>query len=100
MEIDGTSLIGKISIASPIFHYSNNRIDISWQSLDETGNVKIWVATTNNFKLGGTDTYHLLAETPVLAKSASLDLGPYPSSFYKIVLEAPFNMVNRWIFVK
>ena len=100
MEIDGTSLIGKISIASPIVHYSNNRIDIGWQSLDETGNVKIWVATTNNFKLGGTDTYHLLAETPILAKSASIDLGPYPSSFYKIVLEASFNMVNRWIFVK
>jgi predicted AlkP superfamily pyrophosphatase or phosphodiesterase len=100
MEIDGTSLIGKISITSPIVHYSNNRIDIGWQSLDETGNVKIWVATTNNFKLGGTDTYHLLAETPVLAKSASIDLRPYPSSFYKIVLEASFNMVNRWIFVK
>jgi predicted AlkP superfamily pyrophosphatase or phosphodiesterase len=100
MEIDGTSLIGKISVASPTVHYSNNRLDITWQSLDKTGNVKIWVATTNNFKFGGIDDYHLLAETPVLAKSVSIDLGAYPSSFYKIVLEAPFNMVNRWIFVK
>jgi predicted AlkP superfamily pyrophosphatase or phosphodiesterase len=100
MEIDGTSLIGKVSIASPIVHLTNNRMDIGWKPLDETGRVKIWLATTNNFKYGGEDIYHLMAEPLVSDGSVSLDLGPYPSAFYKIVLEAPFNMVNRWVFVK
>ncbi|HEV3251957.1 MAG TPA: alkaline phosphatase family protein, partial [Puia sp.] len=71
-----------------------------WKPLDETGKIKIWLATTNNFKYGGEDIYHLMAEPLVSDGSVSLDLGPYPSAFYKVVLEAPFNVVNRWVFVK
>jgi hypothetical protein len=37
---------------------------------------------------------------PVSQQSAVLGIGSTPSPFYKIVLEAPFNTVNRWIQVK
>jgi hypothetical protein len=39
--------------------------------------------------------------TPLIGKvSAVLSAGSTPSSFYKIVLEAPYNTVNGWLIVK
>ncbi|HEY4064291.1 MAG TPA: alkaline phosphatase family protein [Puia sp.] len=100
MELDGTSLIGKVSIANPVIQYDNGKLDIRWKAFEKDGNLKIWLTTTNNFKTGGKDDYKLLAELPVSQQSAVLGIGSMPSSFYKIVLEAPLNTVNRWIVVK
>lgn len=96
-EIDGTSLIGKLSIMNPLIVYSGNKLNIQWKTGEKDGNVKIWLSTTNNYKTGGKDEYKLLAEVPVAQKTAILGVGSYPSSFYKIVLEAPNNTMNRWI---
>jgi hypothetical protein len=78
-------------------NYIQGNIDVSWKSLDDKGKVKIWVTTTNNFKTGGKDEYHMLAEVPVNQKHALLDVQSYPSEFYKIVLEAPDNTTNKWL---
>jgi hypothetical protein len=98
-ELDGTPLIGPVSIAEVKINYIHGDLDISWKALDDKGTVKIWLATTNNFKTGGKDTYTLLAEVPVEKKSAFVDVRKYPFSFYKIFLEAPNNSTNRWLII-
>jgi len=55
------------------------------------------LATTNNFKTGGKDTYHFLKEVPLQEQQAVIDLKKFPSPFYKIFLEAKNNSVGRWI---
>lgn len=100
MELDGTSLIGKLSLVNPVIQFDKGRLDLHWKAYEKDGNLKIWLATTNNFKTGGKDEYKLLAEVPVAQQSAALGIGSMPSGFYKIVLEAPFNTVNRWIVSK
>jgi hypothetical protein len=72
-------------------------LDITWKALDKKGNVKIWVAATNNFKNGSPDNYTLLAEAPVSVEHSLISVKNLPSSFYKIYIEAPYNTVNRWI---
>ena len=96
-EIDGTPLIGPVSIAEASVTYIHGNIDVSWKSMEKTGNVKIWVATTNNFKTGGLDDYHLLAEVPLDQKHALVNVEKYPSEFYKVLLGAPNNSLNKWI---
>jgi len=98
-EVDGTPLIGPVSIANAKVNYIQGHIDVSWKSLEKQGNIKFWVTTTNNFKSGGKDEYQLLTEVPVSQGHVLLDVEKYPSSFYKIVMEAPDNTLNKWIFL-
>lgn len=95
-ESDGVALSGKISVAHPQVHHYNGTLDISWVSPDPGGNVKIWVATTNAYKTGGTDDYRLLAEVPAAQRHAVVNVKDLPSKFYKVVLEGKENTVNRW----
>lgn len=96
-ELDGTPFIGPVSIADASVNYVHGNIDISWKALENKGDVKVWVTTTNNFKTGGKDEYHLLTEVPVIQKHAFVDVQGYPSAFYKIVLESPDNTLNKWL---
>ena len=100
MEVDGIPLIGEVSIADASVNYIQGNIDVSWKALSNTGTVKVWVTPTNNFKTGGKDDYQLLAEVPVTDKHAFVNVEKYPSKFYKVVLEAKNNMINRWIVLK
>lgn len=96
-EADGTPFIGPVSVADAKVNYIQGSIDVSWKAFDKKGKVKIWVTTTNNFKTGGTDDYKLLAEAPVADQHALIDVKQIPSNFYKIVLEAPNNTLNKWL---
>lgn len=98
-EADGTSLIGSVSVAMPQATYVQGMLDISWKELDPKGNAKIWVAVTNNYKDGKPDEYKLLAEVPVGTRHALISVKDQPSAFYKVCIEAPGNMVNRWVIV-
>lgn len=98
-EIDGIPLIGQVSVAAPNLNVFQNTMDISWQNYTEEGNVKIWLATTNDFKEGGQDKYILLKEVPVSQNHTVVDISNYPSSFYKVVIEGKYNSVNKW-FIK
>jgi predicted AlkP superfamily pyrophosphatase or phosphodiesterase len=99
MEVDGIPLTGKISATKAQAVLTKNKIRISWKAIDKIGKAKIWVATTNSFKTGGRDKYQLMATVPLSAQTAIIDVKKYPSSFYKIVIEMPNNMLNRWIVV-
>jgi hypothetical protein len=99
LEIDGTPLTGKLSLVDPRISLTNGQLNIRWKAMEKEGVVKIWLATTNHFKTGGRDEYKLLAQLPVEAQSVQLGVGAAAASskFYKIVLEAPYNTVNRWV---
>ncbi|QJW92335.1 alkaline phosphatase family protein [Spirosoma taeanense] len=96
-ELDGTSLIGPVSIMDLAVNYVQDKLDITWQSLEPGETVKIWVTSTNQFETGGTDQYHLLGEVPLGQEWAVVDVSQLPSTFYKVVLEGPANRVNRWV---
>jgi hypothetical protein len=100
MEIDGVSLTGKLSASKMDAQLNKGRINIEWKVEQKEGTAKVWLATTNKFKTGGKDNYCMLAVVPVSAGKASIDIKKYPSKFYKIVLEMPYNFLNRWIIVK
>ncbi|WP_301929335.1 alkaline phosphatase family protein [Ferruginibacter sp.] len=95
-EVDGISLLGKVSVALPQLNYFQNKMDISWQVFDTGGTAKIWISTTNHFKDGGQDAYQLLAEVPVTQRHATINISRMPADFYKIVIEGKYNTVNRW----
>lgn len=96
-EMDGTPLIGDVSIAQVETNFIHGSIDINWKALKKEGKVKIYLSRTNNFKTGGKDDYILLGEFDVAQKHALINVEKYPSEFYKVVLEAPSNTVNKWI---
>jgi hypothetical protein len=100
MEIDGVSLIGKISANDAKADLKDGIIEIRWNVINKEGNAKIWLTTTNNFKTGEKDDYKLMTEVPVVNGSAKIDVKKIPSDFYKIVIETPYNFLNRWIIVK
>jgi predicted AlkP superfamily pyrophosphatase or phosphodiesterase len=96
-EVDGTSFIGRVSITALKINYTQDLLDISWKALEKKGKAKIWLATTNNFKTGGKDTYKLLAEVDLNKQHYLADVKGYRSAFYKIVIEAAGNTLNKWI---
>jgi len=96
-ELDGTPLIGPVSVAMPQANYVQGNIDVSWKALATDGKVKIRVSANNNYKTGTPDDYKLLAEVPLTSGHALIPVKDLPSTFYKICLEAPGNTANRWV---
>ncbi len=96
-ELDGTSMIGPVSITAPSVQKNGNTLNITWNAIEKAGKVKIWLATANQFKEGKRDSYLLMDEVSVSAEKAQLEVSRAPSDYYKIVLEARHNTLNRWI---
>ena len=100
MEIDGISLTGKLSGTDAKAELKDGTIEVKWNVMNKEGKAKIWLATTNNFKTGGKDEYKLMGGAPVASGSAEINIKDIPSNFYKIVVELPYNFLNKWIIVK
>ena len=99
MEIDGIPLTGNLSVTSAQARYENGNIILTWKAANKKGKAKIWLATTNQYKTGGKDIYTLI-QTVLLQKGrAVINVKDQPSKIYKIVIETPYNFLNRWIFV-
>ncbi len=96
-EIDGTPLIGPLSVTRPTVNYIQGALDITWKPATAGEKIKIWVAATNHVKEGQPDDYHLLAEVNADTGHALIPVKDVPSNFYKICLEGKYNMVNRWV---
>ncbi|CAF0842272.1 unnamed protein product [Rotaria sordida] len=97
-ELDGVPLTGKVSLIKPNVKLYDVSLEISWTVLDPTGNVKVWLSTTNSFKDGITDNYYLIKTVPIHNNMIIVDITGYQSNFYKIALEGQYNTVNRWVF--
>ncbi|GAB3776946.1 hypothetical protein GCM10028818_23260 [Spirosoma horti] len=96
-ELDGIPLTGKLSIAEPSVKKEAGKLNLNWKAVEPKGTVKVWVSTTNHFEEGKRDDYLLLAEVPVNAQTATVDVSALPTGYYKIVLEARYNHLSRWI---
>jgi len=96
MEIDGIPFIGKISAVDPAIKMDKEKLKVSWKAIQKTGDAKIWLAVTNNFKSGNLDDYTLVGTVPLKKEEADIDIGKIPSGIYKIVIETPDNFLNRW----
>lgn len=97
MEVDGIPLVGNISATSPNAILEDGKLRITWKAVSKKGDTKIWLATTNRFKEGGKDEYSMVAAVPLSKQKAIIDVSNNPSPFYKIVIEAPGNLLNRWV---
>ncbi len=96
-EMDGTSLIGAVSVSQPEANFVQGSLDINWKAMDNKGKVKIWVVGSNNYKEGKPDKYQLLAEVPVNQEHVLVPVKNMPSAFYKVCIEGEFNTINRWV---
>ena len=99
-EVDGVTVTGLLSATDAKGELQNNTVEISWKPWIKTGNAKVYVSTTNHFKAGGKDKYLLVKQVAVARGKVSIDVKNMPSDFYKIVIEFPDNIVNRWIIKK
>jgi hypothetical protein len=97
-ELDGVPLTGKVSLIKPDVTLSGDSLTMTWRVLDRTGNVTIWLSTTNLYRNGLSDNYTLIGTVPIEKKLARINIKNYPSTFYKIVLAGQHNMVNKWVF--
>lgn len=96
-EIDGVPFLGQVSLAKPHMETVNGKLEIGWKlvgSVENVGEVKIFITETNRFATGGTDNYRLIGTVPVSAGKFSYDLKGKAGAFYKVVLEAPKNTLN------
>lgn len=100
MEVDGVSLTGKLSATDGKATKMGNAIEATWRPLSTKGKAKIWLATTNNFKQGSKDQYQLVKEVPIADGKVIINIKNTPSDFYKVVIELPYNFLNRWVIKK
>lgn len=96
-EIDGTPLTGKLSLVNANVKKVANKIELTWKAIEKSETVKVWLTTTNHFEQGGSDRYLLMAEVPIAAEKATIDVSKISSKFYKIVIEGKHNSQNKWI---
>ncbi|HVZ57993.1 MAG TPA: alkaline phosphatase family protein [Chitinophagaceae bacterium] len=97
-ELDGVPLTGPLSASGlAVTSPKPGELQVRWTPLEKKGTARIWLATTNRFGTGEPDTYHLVRTVPLTRGSARLDVRTRPSGFYKIVLETPHGMLNRWV---
>ncbi|NKI26927.1 alkaline phosphatase family protein [Arenibacter sp. 6A1] len=99
-ELDGVPLVGKVSVANAKASLKDNEIHVRWESLQKNGTVKIWLAPTNNYKVGGTDDYILIDKIKSSKEEAFITIDQWPSDFYKIVIEGKHNSINTWVLKK
>ncbi|MFT3901597.1 MAG: alkaline phosphatase family protein [Niabella sp.] len=97
MEVDGIPITGNISATSPNVVLENGKLHVTWKAVSKKSKARIWLATTNHFKGGGKDEYRLVATVPLAKQEAVIDVSATPSAFYKVVIETPKNMLNRWV---
>lgn len=96
-EQDGIPFIGQADISDLKTMPYDNTVELTWRTLADAP-VEVYAATTNDFKTGGTDNYVKLAELPAGTNNYTVDLKALPESkFYKFVVVAPGNHLNRWL---
>lgn len=95
-EIDGISFMGNVSFNQLKAHHVDGVLEVKWNPLGSKGEVEIWIAESNQFKIGHIDEYKLLSIFPISQGKASIPFD-LTSDLYKILLKAPRNRSNIWL---
>lgn len=97
-EQDGMSFTGPTDIYNLQTSPYDNSIQLSWDCYTKKVPVTIYVACSNNFKKGRDDKWIKLGTVSSGKGKYQVDLSSLPSStFYKFVVVAPSNHLNRWV---
>lgn len=96
VELDGVSLLGKISIENADLIGEKKNQKLIWRPMDSSGKVNIYWSPTNYFSKGGFDEYMLLGEIEAWAGQFSLPRWLSKKKFFKILVQGPNNSVNVW----
>lgn len=99
-ELDGIPFIGEVSLAEPAARLIHDQLRVEWTPLQASGKVKVLLSPTNHFETAGKgDQYQNLGTFELSSGKAVISLSPelQESRFFKIVIEAEHNTVNRWI---
>ena len=70
---------------------------VETEAYSPKGTVKIWIATSNNFKEGAEDKYALLGETTAGDEYFAVPFKNKNAELYKKVIEGAYNTVNKWL---
>lgn len=96
-EQDGMPFIGKTDIYDLQTLPYDNTVELSWKTYSQDVPVSIYASADNKFKNGSKDEWIKVAELPAGETKYIVNLETLPASkFYKFVVLAPGNHVNRW----
>lgn len=95
-ELDGVSLIGKISIENAVLMGNKRSQKVAWKPVDNSALVKVYWSPTNHFAKGGIDEYLLLGEVEAGAGSYDLPRRFSKKKFFKILIVGELNSLNVW----
>jgi hypothetical protein len=98
-ELDGVSLIGKVSIANASATIKNDSLWISWKAIEKMGTIKITITYTDAFKKGGIDLYSSLSKVPLTNNLLGIPIDKLQKGNAKILLEGKNNSVNTAIYL-
>lgn len=97
-EQDGMPFIGRADICDLTTMPYDSHVRLSWRTYARRVPVTVYVATTNDFSTGSKDEYIKVADVPAGQTGYTVDLDKLPASkFYKFVVAAPGNHLNRWL---
>jgi predicted AlkP superfamily pyrophosphatase or phosphodiesterase len=96
-ELDGVSLIGKVSVANARATIKNDSLFISWNAIEKKGKIKISITYSDAFKKGGNDTYTILSTVSLIDNFLAIPLKKLMTGPAKILLQGKFNSVNTAI---
>ncbi|WP_262249369.1 alkaline phosphatase family protein [Parapedobacter soli] len=96
-EMDGIPLSGEVSHQFTAATVEGDSLNLTWKPFKQSGNMSVWLTTTNNHKDGSKDEYVLLGEVALQDGAATFDVSAYSSDFYKVVLESTDHITNRWV---
>jgi len=94
VERDGVPFIGKLDISDMALSRYGDTVIVRWKALDKKAPVKVYMATSNDYKEKGQEQWQLLGE--VKASEEKYEFENPGSQFCKIALVAPDNTLNRW----
>jgi hypothetical protein len=97
MELDGTPFIGPVDAKDLRAELKNGEILMRWKALSSGQKGRVWVATTDHFKMGGLDNYWLVGEVNLEDEEKTFSLKGTQSEIFKVVLESPTGYLNYWI---
>ncbi|NIF06904.1 alkaline phosphatase family protein [Chryseobacterium sp. Tr-659] len=98
-EIDGIDLLNNRTA----YHLkaellSDQVLEVTWKTTHpSTEWAEVYIADTNNFKNGGTDSYQLLGKTKLNSGRFTFKMKTRHSDIYKIVLKTKEGFLNTWI---
>ncbi|MCK0144561.1 hypothetical protein MWU78_02750 [Arenibacter sp. F26102] len=96
-EIDGVSISGKISVSDLKATAQGKELTLYWRCYAGKEKLKVYLSTENGFRNGMNDPYKLVKKMKAYNNTPTIDLGKYPSKFYKIVVVGKHNSTNTWI---